>query len=284
MGYLHIDNLYKNKDILLFKECYALEKIDGTSAHICWNEEKISFFSGGSKLEAFKLLFDEESLVLKFKELFGPRKVVIFGEAYGGKIQGMSKTYGNELKFIVFDVKIDKSWISVPEAEDVAKTLGLEFVDYVLIPTDLESIDKEKEKFSIQAIRNGMGEGRKREGIVLRPLIEVTKNNGSRVISKHKNDEFRERKSVPNVSEDKLQVLSRVNEIVEEWVTFKRLEHVLQKIEHNGDMKYTKEIVLAMVEDVYREGKGEIVESKELSSAISKKTVGLWKLYLKNFS
>ena len=27
MGYLHIDNLYKNTTILNFKECYALEKI-----------------------------------------------------------------------------------------------------------------------------------------------------------------------------------------------------------------------------------------------------------------
>lgn len=29
MGYLHISNLYKDIDILLFKECYALEKIHG---------------------------------------------------------------------------------------------------------------------------------------------------------------------------------------------------------------------------------------------------------------
>lgn len=33
MGYLHIDNLYKNRDILLFRECWALEKVHGTSAH-----------------------------------------------------------------------------------------------------------------------------------------------------------------------------------------------------------------------------------------------------------
>jgi intein/homing endonuclease len=30
MAYLHhLDNLYKNQDILMFKECYALEKIHG---------------------------------------------------------------------------------------------------------------------------------------------------------------------------------------------------------------------------------------------------------------
>ena len=30
MGYMHIDNLYKDQRILQFKECYALEKIHGT--------------------------------------------------------------------------------------------------------------------------------------------------------------------------------------------------------------------------------------------------------------
>src|SRR5690348_10996218 len=34
MGYLHIGNLYKTQDLLLFRECYALEKVHGTSAHI----------------------------------------------------------------------------------------------------------------------------------------------------------------------------------------------------------------------------------------------------------
>jgi hypothetical protein len=32
MAYLHIENLYKARDIMLFRECYAMEKIHGTSA------------------------------------------------------------------------------------------------------------------------------------------------------------------------------------------------------------------------------------------------------------
>lgn len=38
MGYMHIDNLYKNQDMLIFRECYALEKIHGTSAHVSWKD------------------------------------------------------------------------------------------------------------------------------------------------------------------------------------------------------------------------------------------------------
>jgi len=179
MGYLHIPNLYKNTEILLFKECYALEKIHGTSTHISWKNGKINFSSGGEKYEKFEKLFNIKELEKKFKELF-ECDVVIYGEGYGGKCQGMSGTYGKELKFIVFDIKVDGNWLDVSNAEDVAKKLGLEFVDYVKIKTELKLLDKERDKNSTQAIRNGCG-GKLREGIVLRPLIEVTKNNGSRI-------------------------------------------------------------------------------------------------------
>ena len=57
MSYLHIDNLYKAQEILLFKECYAMEKIHGTSAHISFNSGNVKFFSGGCKHGEFiKLL------------------------------------------------------------------------------------------------------------------------------------------------------------------------------------------------------------------------------------
>jgi len=36
MAYLDIDNLYKEQRILMFKECYAMEKIHGTSAHLSY--------------------------------------------------------------------------------------------------------------------------------------------------------------------------------------------------------------------------------------------------------
>ncbi len=45
MSYLHIDNLYRSQDILLFRECYALEKIHGTSAHVAYHNGEVKFFS-----------------------------------------------------------------------------------------------------------------------------------------------------------------------------------------------------------------------------------------------
>jgi len=279
MGYLHIDNLYKNNEILvLFRECYAMEKIHGTSAHVAYKLGELRFFAGGERYENFVALFEQgktgpgdvATLKEKIKET-GVAEVVIYGEAYGGKCQGMSDTYGKELKFVVFDVKIGDCWLAVPQAEKFATGLGLEFVSYEKIPATLEAVDREKERDSVQAVRNGMGEGRKREGVVLRPLMELTKNNESRIISKHKNDDFRETKTPRKVDPEKLKVLEEANAIAEEWVTPMRLAHVLDKID-SPDITKMKEIIGRMCEDVKREAEGEIVWSKEVQKAIGKAT------------
>ena len=282
MGYLHINNLYKDQTILIFKECYALEKIHGTSAHISWNDKKVKFFSGGESYEKFISLFDLEYLNQKFTDMFLNSNVIIYGEAYGGKQQGMGLTYGNELKFIGFDVKVGDVWLNVPSAESVCKSLNIEFVDYVKVSTDLESLDFERDKDSVQAIRNGCGLGKIREGVILKPLIEVTLNNGSRVICKHKRPEFRETKSIKEVNFSEFKVLEDARLISEEWVTEQRLTHVLDKLPQGIDISHMKLVIEAMVEDVYREAAGEIVESREVKKSIAARTSELFKLRLKS--
>jgi hypothetical protein len=279
MGYLHIENLYKNQTILLFKECYAMEKIHGTSAHLSWKFETktLHFSSGGESHERFCELFNIGQLKDKFGEIFPDIDVVIFGEAYGGKQQGMSHTYGKELKFIGFDVKVGEHWLNVPNAEDVCGQFGIEFVHYNKIEVSLENLTALRDMPSVQAARNGCGTDKKREGIVCRPLVEMRINNGDRVICKYKPDEQMETKTKREVSEEQLKVLSDAKEIAEEWVTNLRLEHVLQKFPADTSMEAMGEVIKAMVEDVYREGKGEIVESKEVSKAIGAKAVQLFK-------
>jgi len=284
MGYLHINNLYKNQTILMFKECYALEKIHGTSANISWNanEQKVNFFSGGENYENFVSLFDVEFLQTKLSELFVTSNATIYGEAYGGKQQGMSATYGKKLKFIGFDVQVNNIWLNVPNAEEICKSLNIEFVDYVKVSTDLESLNAERDKQSIQAIRNGCGENKLREGIVLKPLIEFTTNNGGRVIVKHKRDEFKETKTQKEVSPEKFKIMEDAKAVAEEWVTEMRLKHILSKLPQGINVENTKLVIDAMVEDVYREAKGEIIESREVTKFIGCKTATLFKKKLQN--
>ncbi len=282
---MHINNLYKDQTILMFKECYALEKIHGTSSHISWNkeEQKVKLFSGGESYEKFVSIFDIVFLETKFKEFFSESNVIIFGEAYGGKQQGMGETYGKVLKFIAFEVKIDEYWLNVPLAENICKSLNIEFVDYVKVSTDLVSLDAERDKNSIQAIRNGCGEGKMKEGIVLRPLIEFRTNNGDRVIAKHKRDEFKETKTPRKVvNPEEFKIMENAKAIAEEWVTEMRLKHVLDKLPQGINVESTKLVINAMIEDIYREAKGEIVESKEVTKYIGSRTAVLFKKKIQN--
>lgn len=280
MAYMHIDNLYKDTEILIIsKECYAMEKIHGTGAHISYKTDKnIGLFSGGVSYESFKALFDLDELKRRLDSIgFAPNKSVrVFGEAYGGSSQKMVDTYGKDLKFVAFEVKVGDAWLAVPQAEDIVNKLGLEFVHYVKIPCTLEAIDAERDSDSIQAIRNGMGEGKLREGVVLRPIVELTRNSGKRLIAKHKRVEFQETKTIRVVDESKLKVISEANEVAEEWVTPMRLAHVLDKIE-NPRIEIMREIIATMIEDVKREGEGEVVWSQAVYKAIGSRTAQLTK-------
>jgi len=288
IGYQSISNLYKEKQILAFKQVYALEKVHGTSAHIGYkkDEDKLFFYSGGENRDRFIALFNQDDLLERFRKLaeeHGVNRICLYGEAYGGKQQGMSHTYGQVLHFIAFDCNIDEKWLSVPQSEKVAMDLGVEFVPYELVETTEEALNFERDRDSIIAIRRGMGEGKKREGIVIRPPFEVITNNGERICAKHKREDFQEHKSPRSLNVDPV-VLDQAESIAEEWCVMNRLHHVIQHLTVNGkepEMEQMRDIVSEMVRDIYREASGEIVQSKLVERAIGTKTVKLFKEYLR---
>ncbi len=280
MGFMHISNLYQEQTILLFRECYALEKIHGTSAHVSWHAgNPMNFSSGGSKHVTFAAIFDHAALQAGF-EAMGHPDVVVYGEAYGGSQQGQKWRYGDKLKFVAFDVLIGDLWLAVPQAKDVCDKLGLEFVHYAKVSTDLSSLDAERDAPSEQARRNGIEGDQPREGVVLRPVIEVRANDGERVICKHKRDDERETKTPRKVVDPALQaVLTQATEIADEWCTPTRLQHVLDKLGPVG-IQQMREVISAMTEDVLREARGEIVDSRDARAAIGKLTAKLFKAHL----
>lgn len=287
MGYLSIPNLYRPEaqQILQFKQLYALEKIHGTSAHISWKEGQVRFFSGGESYSNFAALFDEAKLAQLFTEKIGHRSVVIYGEAYGGKQQKMSETYGHDLRFVVFDVKIDDCWLNVDSAARFVASMDLEFVDYALIPGNLEAVDQERDRPSAQAVRNGITEARLREGIVLRPPFEVTLNNGERLIAKHKRDEFRETgRPIPVVSGVKAEANLRASQIAEEWCTQMRFEHIKDHLLRERDVKQIDMtdiplLIQLMTEDIKNESAGLVVisDEKALGKAVGSRVVKMVK-------
>lgn len=276
MGYMHINNLYKDQTILQHKRCYALEKVHGTSAHVGYNpQDGLHFFSGGVKNEPFRALFDHDSLLAN---LAGSQHVTVYGEAYGGSCQRMQNTYGPDLRFIVFDVKADGEWLTVPVAAETVHRLGLEFVPWCETHTDVPSLDALRDAPSEVALRRGMGT-QVREGIVLRPLQECVDGHGSRVIAKHKGAAFSERGTPPPVDATKLVVLEQATAIAQEWVTPMRLEHVLQKLPGVG-IEDMRTVISVMMEDVTREAAGEIVVTPVALKAIAQRTAALFKAHL----
>lgn len=264
MGYMHIENLYRCwNHWQSYAEAYALEKIHGTSAHISYDpdQDRVTAYSGGADHLVFVSLFDFDKTKDQFKSLGIAKKMTLYGEAYGGKILRMANTYGGNLRFVAFDFLVgDDLWYSVPQAEEMAKHLGQEFVDYVRVPCQLPFLDAERDRPSTQAKRNGIGDDKLREGIVLRPLVEaVWGANKTRVIAKHKGEKFCETahmKTKP-IDLDKIQAMAGAEAIANEWVTDMRLDHVL-----NGRVpchEIIGEVLASMVEDIEREAAGEVV-------------------------
>lgn len=272
VGYLHIDNLYRNPEIL---ECFALEKIHGTSAHIKFSRkihEHVMFFSGGESHENFVRLFDREKLRQVFYEKFGDGydgddELIIYGEAFGGKQQGMSETYGKQLRFMAFDVKLNGQWLDVPSAEGLVREFGLEFVPYERGPLTLEWLDQQRDRPS----RVAVVPDKPSEGVVIRPIRELMGKDGSRFIYKHKRPEFRETKTQREVDPNKALLFTEATAIADEWVTPMRLKHVLDKTPFNGPQDIGN-VIRAMQEDVKREGDGEFAWTREVAGAVAKAT------------
>jgi len=292
MAYRDIPNLYKSRHILLFKEAIASEKIHGTSANVSFKSENIGselkFFSGGANHMLFMEFFNREKLLENFKKL-GQDNVTVYGEAYGGKLQGMRKTYGDKLYFTAFEVRIGGIWLSVEKAQNVCSKLGIEFVPYERIPCNMKAIDAERARPSVVSKWRIGAEDKEREGIVLRPIEEMALNNGGRIIVKHKNENFSERKSKRDtkVTKEELEVIKKANDIAEEWVTPMRLRHVIDSIESSTGIKVesmenTKAVMTAMIADVLRESKDEIVDSKQARTAMCRMTAKLLKKYFQD--
>lgn len=310
MSYRHIENLYKNRTVLMFKQVYCMEKIHGSSAHISWagkiprldgtfTEPQISFFAGGEKHDNFVKLFDQQFLVSKFSEFYPESKVTVYGEVYGGKCQGMSVTYGTQLKFVAFEVKFDckgdkERWYTVPEAEAIVKKLGLDFVSYNLVDATIENIDAQRDLPSEQAFKNGCAiredktTWKDREGVVVRPPAELYDFQGGRFLAKHKSEKFSEREHTPKLQDpEATQAIADGKKIAQEWVTLMRLQHIIDraKVELNieaNEPKYIPDLIKLMIEDVTREGKDEIVMSKQAMKQIGNMTATLFKDYLQS--
>ena len=265
MGYKHIENLYNNLWFLnTYSEVYALEKIHGTSATIKYKNGKVRFHPGGEKYETFISSFKNpkpEQITDSIIKQFNGKNIIFYGEAYGGKQQNMSATYGLDCKFVVFDIKYDNKWLDVEEAENYTLNIGLEFVHYKCGPNTIDWLNKQRDAPSVQAQRNGMGNDKIREGIVIRAVEKQT------CMFKYKRSEFCETNSHRESTLVKdMAIQTNAKEIVDEWIVPMRLSHVkdrlLQEMNERSEKRLSNrdipKFMNYLMEDIKREAKGEI--------------------------
>jgi len=287
MGYMKIVQLYKCKEMFKYKEIIASEKIHGTSTNFHFKDNELKFHCGGETAQTFEALFDKDFLLNELTLILKENKwthITVYGEAYGGKQQGMFETYGPKLKFIVFDIKVTLEtaisyFLDFFEAEKLAERLKLDFVPYIIGHCTTEFLQEQCYKDSVQAMRNGITDPKMREGIVIRPLKEDVFNDGTRAICKYINDPFRETKSSRPIgpNSNKLKIFTESEEIANEWVTENRFNHVSSKFLHTKENKILEKtdvgkLIDLMIGDIKLEAGNEIIWTPEIIKTVKHQT------------
>lgn len=168
------------------------EKIDGTNIRIGWDGEKVSI--GGRTDNAQIPTF----LLSRLNELFQPITfsavfedsdnvdVTLYGEGYGAKIQKGGGLYlPDRVDFILFDIRIGDWWMTRDSVDELAEAIGCDSVPRMSIGTIDDAVDMVSRGF-----KSAIGKG-DAEGIVMRPLFDLSDRGGRRIICKLKTKDFR---------------------------------------------------------------------------------------------
>jgi len=166
------------------------EKVDGTNIRVFWDGYRVAFGGRTDKSSIPKTLaarladlFSGESNEELFESMFGAKPFTLFGEGFGGRIQG-DNGYGSE-DFILFDVLSgDDLWLRREGVEGIAETLSIRAVPIVGEGTLNEAVEFIRQH-PASVLRDG-----ELEGIVCRPAIDLLGRMGERLIVKIKCRDF----------------------------------------------------------------------------------------------
>lgn len=198
--YTDMDNMRKAPKSLEGEEVVATEKIHGCNSRIGLIQEKsewrevygshYSFCPGRETKYYYPLSIPEvKTLLYSLLEVLKPKhSIVIYGEMFGGSIQGNmqykipkgSAGYG----YRIFDVKVDEGYIDFSQLEELIP-------HHLQVPIvfrgtyDYEKLTKLAEGKTL--INNA---GHIREGIVVKPIHEIHHPKYGRVIFKYPSDSY----------------------------------------------------------------------------------------------
>lgn len=190
-----IEGKFRNRTIeyLSSNLWVCTEKIDGTNIGVVWDGHNVSFQgrTANAQLPArlvnrLQELFSSNEAEELFEQKFGETEVILFGEGFGAGIQNGGNYLADRVDFILFDVYLPEKgiWLTRDSVDDIARTFGIRVVPVVKICTLKEAVQYVKTKPN-----SSIGTA-KMEGVVCRPLFELTDRLGKRVIVKIKACDF----------------------------------------------------------------------------------------------
>ena len=188
-----MEGVYRNPTVDFLKDNVweFTEKIDGTNIRIIRDGHKVEIKGRTEKalipsylLNRLIELFGGEVNEQIFEQNFGSKEVMLVGEGYGAKIQGVGGLYREDQDFILFDVMIGGNYQSRETVKDIAKIFNLDVVPIVLEGTIQDGVDYVKSKPSSTIGAAPM------EGVVGRPKCELQDRCGNRLIVKIKARDF----------------------------------------------------------------------------------------------
>jgi len=186
-------------------DCF--EKIDGTNIRVMWHKEEwitrkeqlffshltpkskiiLEFRGKTDKAQKIKDLYDNLGEMFtedKMREVFSETEVCLYGEGYGAGIQKGGGDYRDDKGFILFDIKIDKWWLKRDDLNHIADQLKIPIVPFVNRCTLCEAVEMVRDGFDSQMRQTAP------EGIVCKPIVDLTNRQGKRIIVKIKGKDF----------------------------------------------------------------------------------------------
>ena len=175
-------------------EWLGFEKVDGTNLRLYWDGYNLTFHGRTDKtdwhpdtLTYLNSRFNKD-FENKIEEIFKDKQVIIFGELVGPKIQNKHKDWDVYVfDIVVFDKNDQPQWLDFLTAvEGITEQLNLKTVP-LLVKGGLEqlvSYVKENRKSTVC-------EDFELEGLVARPAIRLSDNQGNRIITKIKYEDVK---------------------------------------------------------------------------------------------
>lgn len=204
--------------------------------------------------------------------------LAVYGEGYGWKCSDLHYGLKDESRVILFgEVNVNGSFLNWTDSKQVLRELFPDMPD-LLVPVlyqgpalTFEQLKQLRDMPSILASRRGVHQIS--EGVVVQPLVEMfSAREMTRLAAKFKSPLYEERASLRDLDPTELPVYANANDLINDFITAERIQHVLMKAHLSGTEvtpKNTRLFAQLLLEDIQKESEGEWPEQPKQGVLLS---------------